>query len=107
MRQKRPEIKEIVDRYKDALKVMGIRAQRVILFGSCARRDQHDDSDIDLVIVSDDFRSMNLRRRMEILGVAAVRIMQPIEAKGYTTAELKKASPENFMGEVLATGSFV
>ena len=107
MRQQRSKIKKIIDGYKDVLKGLGIRVQRVILFGSYAHRSQNSDSDIDLVIVSDDFRRMNLRQRLEILGIAAVRIMQPIEARGYTMTELKKASPTNFLGEIVATGRFI
>ena len=107
MRRQRPKIKKIIDGYKDVLTGLGIRVQRVILFGSHAGGNQRTDSDIDLVIVSDDFRRMNLRRRLEVLGVAAARMMQPIEAQGYTTTELKKASPTNFLGEVMATGVLV
>ncbi len=104
MLTQRSKIKEIIDSYKDSLRTLGIRTQRVILFGSYARGKQKVHSDIDLLIISNDFRYMNLRNRLEVLGVAAVRIMQPIEAKGYTQAELKKASPVNFLGEALATG---
>ncbi len=107
MPAKRSSITRIIEAYKDSLLNFGIHVQKVILFGSHAKGAAHQFSDIDLIVVSNDFRSMNLRQRLEILGIAAARIMKPIEAKGYTAAELKKASPVNFLGEALSSGVVV
>lgn len=99
------EIKEIIEEYKNALKAQGINAERVILYGSFARGAQREDSDIDLVIVSNDFQGMNLRERLEALGIAAARIMKPIEARGYTVQEIE-AIPlsTSFLKEILTVG---
>ena len=101
------EIKQIINRYKDALRKLGVHADKIILYGSYARGKQHAGSDIDLVVVSDDFQKMNLRERLEILGIAAARIMKPIEAKGYTAEEIKRPSPASFIHEVLSVGVVV
>lgn len=100
----RQKIKKIVDEYKKTLFGLGIRAERVILFGSFAKGNPKQGSDIDLVVISNDFKKLNLRERLEVLGVAAVRIMKPIEAKGYTLKEIQNASPASFLQEVLMTG---
>jgi hypothetical protein len=50
---------------------MGIRVDRAILFGSHARGEAKDGSDIDVLIVSSDFEALNTRERMEQLGTAA------------------------------------
>lgn len=81
MYKTRPQIKEIVEEYKQALNVLGINVERVLLYGSHALGNQREDSDIDLAVVSADFQTMNLRERLEVLGIAAARIMQPIEAR--------------------------
>ena len=66
-----------------------IRVQRTILFGSWARGDYLDDSDIDLIVLSDDFEAVPLEDRLVILqrhwnderrGLA-------LEAFGYTQSE--------------------
>ena len=100
-----PKVKEIIEEYKKALKTHKINVERVILYGSFARGAQREDSDIDLVIVSRDFQGMNLRERLEVLGIAAARIMQPIEARGYTPQEIS-ATPSNtsFLKEILTVG---
>lgn len=100
----RQKIKKIVGEYKSMLFDLGIRAERVILFGSFAKGNHKQGSDIDLVVISNDFKKLNLRERLEILGVAAARIMKPIEAKGYTLKEIQNASPASFLQEVLVTG---
>ena len=104
---KRSKIKLIVQEYKESLLNLGIRVQKVVLFGSHSKGRAHEYSDIDLIIVSEDFSRMNLRQRLEVLGIAAARIMKPVEAKGYTLAEIKKASPLNFLGEALSSGVLV
>lgn len=98
------EVKEIVGAYKEALMTLGINVERVILYGSYAKGNQREDSDIDLIIISEDFQKMNLRERLEILGIAAVRIMEPVEAKGYTSEEIQLPQEASFLKEILAIG---
>ncbi len=98
------QIKEIVAEYTQTLKTLGVNVERVILYGSYALGNQREDSDIDLVIISKDFRKMNLRERLEVLGIAAARIMKPVEAKGYTPEEIEMTSQASFLKEVLEMG---
>ncbi len=95
------QIDEIIKEYKEVLQKLGINVTRVILYGSFARGSQREGSDIDLIIVSNDFRKKNLRERLEILGIAAARIMEPVEAKGYTPEEIEMVSQTSFLREVL------
>lgn len=99
-----PQIKEIVEEYKEALKALGVNAERVILYGSYALGTQRQDSDIDLAVISTDFAKMNLRERLEVLGIAAARIMQPIEARGYTPNEIETVLGPSFLQEILEAG---
>lgn len=98
------KVKEIVEEYKDVLNSLGIKVERVILYGSFANGRPREDSDIDLVVISNDFRKLNLRERTEVLGIAAVRIMQPIEARGYTPEEIESALRPGFLKEILEIG---
>lgn len=98
------QVKEVIEEYKQALRTLGINVERVILYGSYAKANQREDSDIDLVIISKDFRKMNLRERLEVLGIAAARIMEPVEAKGYTPEEIQITREASFLKEVLETG---
>ncbi|TAH14986.1 MAG: nucleotidyltransferase domain-containing protein [Runella slithyformis] len=51
------EIKQIAENFKQLLcNHYGERLQRLILFGSYARNDFHDESDVDLMIVLNDIQ---------------------------------------------------
>jgi uncharacterized protein len=100
----RPEITAIIAQYCAQLEAMGIRVERAILFGSHARGEAKDGSDIDVLIVSSDFETLNTRERMEQLGTAAARLWQPIEAIACTPAELVYVEPATLLEEILQTG---
>jgi predicted nucleotidyltransferase len=46
------EIKEIISRYAVELEKLGITSQRILLYGSYAKRIPREDSDIDLLLIS-------------------------------------------------------
>ena len=100
----RPETTDIIARYCAQLSAMGIHVDRAILFGSHARGEPQDGSDIDVLIVSSDFETLNTRERMEQLGTAAARLWQPIEAIACTPAELVHVEPTTLLEEILQTG---
>lgn len=95
------QVKRIIERFKQELKKLGIQPQKVILYGSYAKGNPRKDSDIDLLVISDDFQSLNLRERLEVLGLAAGRVFEPIEALGYTKREIESEKKECFVGAIL------
>jgi predicted nucleotidyltransferase len=104
MRKAGLPVKEIIKQYKQALRQCGIKVDRVILYGSFAQGKAREDSDIDLVVVSESFQKMDLRERLEVLGMGAARIMKPIEARGYTPKEIELAPKISFLSEILKSG---
>ena len=103
MAQARPEIKEIVEKYRAQLVGLGIHPVQVYLYGSHARGTAREGSDVDLVVVSPDFSTLNFRERLEILGVAAARLLKPIQAVGYTPEEMAAKAYTPFLEEILAS----
>ena len=96
---------EIIAAYRNSLEAMGIKAKKVVLFGSRARGQAGEFSDIDLLIVSDDFKSMDTWERMRLLGRARMGIGVPMEIFGYTEEEFSSEPPGTFMSdEVKAKG---
>ncbi len=105
MAQAAPDIKEIIEKYREQLLGLGIRPQKIYLYGSYAKGVAREGSDIDLVVVSSDFSSLNLRERLELLGVAAARVLKPIQAVGYTPDEIASKSYSPFLDEIFAGGA--
>lgn len=97
----RREINEIIKKYKKSLKTLGINTEKVILYGSYAYGRAGEGSDIDLIVVSSDFVDKNIRERLELLGIASARIMEPIQAQGYTPGELHAKDRSSFIREIL------
>jgi len=90
MAQTTPELKQIVQRYCDQLEKMGIHPEKVMLYGSQATGTAREGSDIDLIVISSDWKKFNQRERLEILGVASARILEPVQAQGFTPTEISK-----------------
>jgi predicted nucleotidyltransferase len=58
-----------------------------------------EDSDIDLVVVSDDFKNIDLWERLCLLGRARLGIKRPMEIIGITEEEYEKEHTGSFIGD--------
>jgi len=59
------EVIGLIEKFKD--KIKGINLDKVILFGSYARNKQNENSDVDLLIISDDFENIKSFKRAKDL----------------------------------------
>jgi predicted nucleotidyltransferase len=80
---------------------MGFPPEQVLLFGSQALGTSHEGSDIDLLVVSPSWAGLSERERLEVLGIAAARILEPIQARGATREEVESGKLSSFMQRVL------
>ena len=95
------KITETIEKFKQSLEELGIRVKKIIIFGSYATKKARKHSDIDVVVISDDFKEMNLLKRLETIGLALAKakIMEPIEALGYTEEEYNSEREGTFIGD--------
>ncbi len=101
MVKKTSQLNRIVARYREELAHLGIHVTAMFLYGSYARDAHHEGSDIDLIVVSPDFAGLNLRERLELLGTAAARILEPIQAYGLTPQEIEQHALAPFWSNIL------
>jgi uncharacterized protein len=101
MVESRSQINEIIFRYRKELVQNGIKVFAIYLYGSYVHGSAHEGSDIDLVVVSPDFGNMNIRERLELLGLASARILEPIQAYGFTPQEIGKHKLNSFWSNIL------
>ena len=78
---------EFIEKFRSALEQEHIRVQKIVLYGSWARGNAHDDSDIDLVVVSDSFKGKDYWERIDLLSKAIYQVFAPIEAVALTQEE--------------------
>lgn len=81
-----------------------IRVDQVIVFGSCSTGKATEDSDIDVVVVSDDFKGVRSDKRFKILDTAARFIRPGIVAAGFTRKEVERASKFSIIGQARDQG---
>ena len=88
-------LKEFVDSLD---KEIGVN--RAFLFGSTAKGTRHENSDVDLIIVSDAFMGMIEPKRLGFLQ-HRWRYIEDIEAMAYTTNEFKQVKGRILMRKIL------
>ncbi len=81
------EVIKITNQFQKAIEARGINPFKIILYGSYASGSDKPGSDIDLVIISDDFTGKDYWERIEILAAAIYEIFAPIEAVPLTQKE--------------------
>jgi len=80
---------------------MGIRPARILLYGSQAAGTAREGSDIDLIVISSDWKKYNHRQRLELLGIASARILEPVQAQGFTPSEIRTKKVMPFWEQII------
>ncbi len=78
---------DIVNRFQKGIEARGIRPLKIILYGSFADNTNREGSDIDIVVISDDFIDKSYWERIDILADVIYEIFEPIEAIALTADE--------------------
>ena len=81
------EALECIGRFAKALESEGVCVSRIVLFGSYATGRYREGSDIDIVVISDDFTDKGYWERQDILADALYEVWKPIEATAMTVEE--------------------
>ena len=92
----------MVDRLRLGLEARGIRPQKVILYGSYATGTSTKASDLDVVVISDDFATKSYWERIDILADAIYEMFAPVEAVAMTPEEWERG--DSFVATVARQG---
>lgn len=74
MAQKRAE--EVVQFFFNCLREKELKVSRIIVFGSQAKGTATEESDIDIVVVSEDFKRKNIFKRADMTKDAEIRTIR-------------------------------
>lgn len=96
---------KILSRFRKAIESKGIRINRLVLFGSYATGTYREGSDIDIVVVSENFIRKDYWERIEILSDAIYEVFEPIEAVAMTPEEWEKG--ESVIAEYARGGEMI
>ena len=95
----------ILSRFRSVLETQGLTVNRLILFGSYADGTYKEGSDIDVVVVSDDFEGKDYWERVNILSDAIYEIFEPIEAVAMTPEEWERG--DSVVGKLARGGEVI
>jgi hypothetical protein len=101
MARTKSSVRNAVKRFARELQAMGIQCERVLLYGSQATGTAVEGSDIDLIVISPAWAVYSERERLEVLGIAAARILEPIQARGANPEEVDTHQISPFLDQVL------
>jgi len=94
----------IKDMHK-ALKQNGIKDNRIALFGSFLDGNTHEDSDIDMIIISNSFEGKNLFERIDMTAKAQIDVQRkyiaPMDVLLKTPQEYNHSKKAYFNSEIV------
>ena len=93
---------DTIEKFIELLKQENIRIEKVILFGSYAKGTYRLDSDIDLAIISPDFKEENCIKNMTLLLCKANILKADIQTIPFSVEEYNE--PKGLLEEILNTG---
>jgi len=74
-------VKKVIRFLEQCIRENGINVSQIILFGSHAIGNATSESDIDVVVVSGDFRRKNIFKRVDMMGDAEIRTIREFHVR--------------------------
>ena len=91
----RPEITKYLSKLKNKISIA-----EVLLYGSYATNTAREDSDVDLLVISKDFKNMGDDKRIEVLYTNSLGFPYDLHVYGLTPSEYLTASPLTSLGAI-------
>ncbi|MCK4488577.1 MAG: nucleotidyltransferase domain-containing protein [Desulfobacterales bacterium] len=98
------EIRKIAKALAKELERNKIIVDKIILYGSYARGNPHDHSDIDLVVISPSFKAKKMLDIQADLARVFSKYLSIIEPLGCSSEDFQSAEPETLLGEIKKSG---
>lgn len=91
---KKEVLKKTKETLLEAFEKSGVHVDKIVVFGSYARGKPHKDSDVDVIIVSKDFRGKDIFQKVEMVrgidGELVRRTKKPFDILYYSDTEWKR-----------------
>jgi predicted nucleotidyltransferase len=98
------EIRKIAKDLVDSLLANKIAVDKIILYGSYAKGNPRDFSDIDIAVISPAFKGKKILDIQAELARVFSKYLSIIEPVGYSSEDFQSAEPETLLGEIKRSG---
>lgn len=95
-----------IDEFRERL-YSAIAVEAIVLFGSHARGEPREWSDIDLAVISPDFEGLSQWDRQDAIAKSTVGRPHRIAPIGYSSSEYHNPGRHSFLREIIRTGKVV
>lgn len=96
---------KIISLLQRGIEARGVKVSIMILYGSFARGTYTDTSDIDVVVISEDFAGKDYWERIDLLSDVIYEVFAPIEAVAMTPEEWERG--DSFISDYASDGEIV
>lgn len=90
------KVREVAKLLKKSFENEGVIVEKIVIFGSQVKGTQREDSDIDIIVVADDFKGKNIFQRAKITGSAhrevVKQLMLPLDIISMSPEEWRKGT---------------
>jgi len=99
------KVRKVIELLQEVFERKGFFVEKIVVFGSQIKGTTHDNSDIDIVVISKDFEGKDIFERAEITGRANREVMRkilvPLDIISMTPKEWEKGNSliTEFAGE--------
>ena len=100
------DVNSRIDEFRERLH-SGIAVEAIVLFGSHARGETREWSDIDLAVLSADFEGLSQWDRQDLIATSTVGRPYRIAPIGYASSEYHNPGRHSFLREIIRTGKVV
>jgi len=100
------KIVEIINKYIDVIKNY-FNIEMVILYGSFARDDEGENSDIDLAIIIEDCQDPDYLEQLRLLWRLVTEVDFRIEPRLYYRGDYDTREEASFLSEIIRTGEVI
>ncbi|GHT46047.1 hypothetical protein AGMMS49965_23400 [Bacteroidia bacterium] len=98
-------ITEVLNYFKNALIANGIKDNNIALFGSALTGTMHEDSDLDIIIISKSFEKKNIFERVEMTLKPETEVRRkyniPMDILTMSPQEYKESKEVLFKSEII------
>lgn len=94
-------VQKLIDNYITKLEENGFTIKKAFLFGSYAKGNAHENSDIDIALVSDEFEGIRFYDKDKIRRTT-ISVSSQLEVLPFKTSDFTDDDP--FVKEILETG---
>ena len=101
------EIKKIVGNLTKTLKANDIAVDKIILYGSYAKGQQRDHSDIDIAVISPHFAGKRLLEIQAELARVLSKYLAIVEPVGFASEDFRSTGPGTLLGEIKKSGKIL